>query len=167
VKIRLWTALAGILAIGAGTALTAPAAQAAPVAPAVGAQHCAYDLDTAAYACAATAEQASARVAGRALYVVARLWEHVDFQGRSLTYTKRRPCTPTMLDREISVPVVPNGWNDILSSVRTDLTTPRTRCSVRIYEHGPYQGPTFTIRNYVRNLDTFGWNDLASSWYVS
>ncbi|MDW5329792.1 hypothetical protein [Plantactinospora sp. KLBMP9567] len=131
------------------------------------APHCAYNADTAKLACAATPERARRDVGGRASYLVAQLWKDDEYQGGTLRYYKSRACTTTMDDREIAVPVVPAGWNDKLTSVKTDRSTASTRCSVRIYQHGRFTGPSFTVYHYTRNLGNFGWNDHASSWYIS
>jgi len=145
--------------------LTGTAAYAAPARDA--AAHCAQDLDSGALACAGSPEEAREELSLQASYAVARLWKDAGYLGQSRTYYKSSPCTSTMNDLEIKVDVVPTGWNDKLSSVETDLSTPNTRCSVRIFRDGHRNGPSFTIDNYTRNLGAFGWNDRASSWYIS
>jgi hypothetical protein len=165
-KKRTVPVLTAMLAVAVtSVGLAGTAAQADPVETIE--THCAYDVDTRAMSCAASAEQARAGIGTRASYAVARVWKGYDYTGSSLTYYKSSGCTPEMTDLEYRVDVVPSGWNDVLSSVKTDLTTSSTRCSLRIFEDGRLDPPSFTIDHYTPNLGAFGWNNRASSWYIS
>ncbi|GIG86204.1 peptidase inhibitor family I36 protein [Plantactinospora endophytica] len=166
-RVRTATTLGAMLvAAVTSTALATSTAYAGPPDGAAG-PHCAYNADSAELACAGTPEQAREDVGSRSGYLVAQLWKDADYRGATLRYYRSRACTASLTDREIPVPVVPKGWNDRLSSVRTDLSIPGTRCSVRIYRHGRFTGASFTINHYTPNLGGFGWNDVASSWYIS
>ncbi|GAA3778755.1 hypothetical protein GCM10022225_78490 [Plantactinospora mayteni] len=166
-RVRLVTTIGTMLALAVASTVLGSSTAYAATPGGTGAPHCAYNADTAELACAGSPEQARKDVGSQASYLVAQLWKDADYRGGTLRYYKSSACTATMTDREISVPVVPAGWNDVLTSVKTDLSTANTRCSVRIFQDGRFTGPSFTVNHYTPNLGGFGWNDRASSWYIS
>lgn len=161
-KRQIIKALAATAVIGAGCTGAGSSATASTAAP----RHCAVQLESGQTTCAADQREASRQLGATASYLVVQVWKAPNYTGDSLTYWKSGKCTATMTDRERSQPVLPSGWNDQLSSVKTDLTAV-TKCSLRIFRDGRFNGPSFTIDYRNPNLGANGWNNLASSWYVS
>jgi hypothetical protein len=171
---RLATALAHLTAAAvAATAGPAPApsslASAATPKTTVAsgpARHCAVLVDTGKMVCAATPQAVRRALGPKANYLVAKLWKEASFRGDYPPYYKSSRCTATFNDMDVPVSCLPSGWNDQLSSLETDTSTPAPRCSLILHEHGNFGGrksDRFEHSPYVRAF----WNDTVSSWYIT
>lgn len=91
-------------------------------------------------------------------------YEHANLGGARLTYKGGSSCSATTSDADFSMSVVPNGWNDVISSWQ-DFNS----CDVKFYPDGPFGGiptPYLNAGSVGRNMPA-GYNDVVSSFRVS
>ncbi|SCL39520.1 hypothetical protein GA0074692_5390 [Micromonospora pallida] len=153
------TTLAGaaIGALGLLGALGAPAA-AAPAA-----RNCAINLDTGAWSCAGSEEQALRDVGAQASIVIARTYDGTNYTGTVLAWAQSRQCTSSY-DSEWQWAdlrsTAAGNMNNRISSVRT-----YNQCDVKLYDGLNFSGAASTWIDASANLANIGtgWSNRASS----
>ncbi|KXK60627.1 hypothetical protein AWW66_17870 [Micromonospora rosaria] len=148
---------AAIGALGLVGALAGPAAAAEPR------DNCAVNLDTGAFTCAATEQQALRAVGAQADLVIARTYDGADYTGTVLAWTQARACTPAY-DAEWQWAdlrsTAAGNLNNKISSVRT-----YNQCDVRLFDGLNFTGAASTWIDASANLAAIGdgWSNRASS----
>lgn len=92
-----------------------------------------------------------------AVYTIARLYEDASYGGSFITVTAG--SSTICASSSVSVPSMPSGWNDRVSSFRSYYS-----CTTRAYENASYGGASLSGTN-VSSMSTM--NDKTSSYRVS
>ncbi|WP_428966802.1 peptidase inhibitor family I36 protein [Micromonospora fluostatini] len=151
------TAGAAIGALGLVGALAGPAAAAGPL------DNCVVNLDTGAFTCAATEQQALRTVGAQADLVIARVYDGANYSGAVLAWTQARACTPSY-DAEWQWgdlrSTAGGNWNKRITSVRT-----YNQCDVKLFGGLNFTGASSTWIDASANLAAIGdgWSNRASS----
>lgn len=98
----------------------------------------------------------------------ARLYEHANLAGATLTMYGSGNCSASTMDVDLTMGTMKNGWNDAVSSIRDYAA-----CDTMLYEDGGALGTRTGWNNYGTGGTSVGsavgnwWNDRTSSVRLS